>query len=400
MSYTDAFFEAMSGLTTTGATVITNLDSAPPGILLWRALLQWFGGIGIIVMAISVLPMLNIGGMQLFRLESSDTSEKILPRTAQIAGSIMRLYFGITLACVLCYLAAGMNMFDAVAHAMTTIATGGFSTRNDSFGAFGAPVAMVAIFFMLVSAVPFVAYLQLVNRKFDKFVRDEQIRTFFLLALIAAATMWIYQLSMFDQAAAPALLSAAFNTTSILTGTGYATTDYGAWGPFAVALFFILTFIGGCAGSTACGLKIFRMQVIVKAGWRYIRQLTRPNGVFVIRYNGRLLDDDVANSVVAFVLIFILSFSAIAVALSLMAGPADRFIGFGRCHCQCRARIGPRNRPVRHLCRIADTSQMGARIRHAAWAIGVFDRIGFIRAQLLASLTVDSLSALGARQSV
>ena len=221
---------------------------------------------------------------------------------------------------------------------------------------------------MLVSAVPFVAYLQLVNRKFDKFVRDEQIRTFFLLALIAAATMWIYQLSMFDQAAAPALLSAAFNTTSILTGTGYATTDYGAWGPFAVALFFILTFIGGCAGSTACGLKIFRMQVIVKAGWRYIRQLTRPNGVFVIRYNGRLLDDDVANSVVAFVLIFILSFSAIAVALSLMGlDPLTAFIGFGRCHCQCRARIGPRNRPVRHLCRIARHKPNGCSHSACCW---------------------------------
>ena len=318
MSYTDAFFEAMSGLTTTGATVITNLDDAPPGILLWRALLQWFGGIGIIVMAISVLPMLNIGGMQLFRLESSDTSEKILPRTAQIAGSITRLYFGITLACVISYLLAGMDMFDAIAHAMTTIATGGFSTRNDSLGAFGAPVAMVAIFFMLVSAVPFVAYLQLVNRKFDKFVRDEQIRTFFLLALFAAGTMWIYQLATMDDSAGAALLSAAFNTTSILTGTGYATADYGAWGPFAVSMFFILTFIGGCAGSTACGLKIFRLQVLVKAGWRYIRQLTRPNGVFVIRYNGRLLDDDVANSVVAFVLIFILTFVAVATSLSLM----------------------------------------------------------------------------------
>ena len=318
MSYTDAFFEAMSGLTTTGATVITNLDGAPPGILVWRALLHWFGGIGIIVMAISVLPMLNIGGMQLFRLESSDTSEKILPRTAQIAGSITRLYFGITLACMLSYLAAGMEVFDAIAHAMTTIATGGFSTRNDSLGAFGAPVAMVAIFFMLVSAVPFVAYLQLVNRKFDKFVRDEQIRTFFLLALAAAGMMWIYQLAMTGDSAGAALLSAAFNTTSILTGTGYATADYSAWGPFAISMFFILTFIGGCAGSTACGLKIFRLQVVVKAGWRYIRQLTRPNGVFVIRYNGRLLDDEVANSVVAFVLIFILTFSAVATSLSLM----------------------------------------------------------------------------------
>ena len=318
LSYTDAFFEAMSGLTTTGATIMTNLDTAPPGILLWRALLQWFGGIGIIVMAISVLPMLNVGGMQLFRLESSDTSEKILPRTAQIAGSITRLYFGITLACVLAYAMAGMNLFDAVAHAMTTIATGGFSTRDASLGAFAPEVAAVAVLFMLLSSLPFVAYLQLVNRKFDKFMQDAQIRTFLVLALCATLAMWLYQMSFDIAAPAEAFLAAAFNTVSILTGTGYATTDYGQWGPFAVALFFVLTFIGGCAGSTACGLKIFRLQVIFKAGWRYIRQLTLPNGVFVIRYNGRPLDDEVANSVVAFVLIFILSFSAVAVALSLM----------------------------------------------------------------------------------
>ena len=318
LSYTDAFFEAMSGLTTTGATILTGLDNAPPGILLWRALLQWFGGIGIIVMAISVLPMLNVGGMQLFRLESSDTSEKILPRTAQIAGSITRLYFGITLACVVAYALAGMNLFDAVAHAMTTIATGGFSTRDASLGAFAPEVAMVAVAFMLMSSLPFVAYLQLVNRKFDKFVQDAQIRTFLVLALVATLSMWAYQLSLGIAAPDSAFLAAAFNTISILTGTGYATTDYGAWGPFAIGVFFVLTFIGGCAGSTACGLKIFRLQVIFKAGWRYIRQLTLPNGVFVIRYNGRVLDDEVANSVVAFVLIFILSFSAVAVSLSLM----------------------------------------------------------------------------------
>ena len=318
LSYTDAFFEAMSGLTTTGATIITDLENAPPGILLWRALLQWFGGIGIIVMAISVLPMLNVGGMQLFRLESSDTSEKILPRTAQIAGSITRLYFGITLACVLAYSLAGMGTFDAVAHAMTTIATGGFSTRNESLGAFGPSVAMVAVLFMIASSLPFVAYLQLVNRKFDNFVRDEQIRTFLFLTLAAIVAMWVYQLHMQVEAPGRALLAAAFNVTSIITGTGYATTDYGQWGPFAIALFFVMTFIGGCAGSTSCGLKIFRLQVIVKSGWRYIRQLTLPNGVFVIRYNGRLLDDEVANSVVAFVLIFILSFSGVAVSLSLM----------------------------------------------------------------------------------
>ena len=318
LSYTDAFFEAMSGLTTTGATIITELDTAPPGILLWRALLQWFGGIGIIVMAISVLPMLNVGGMQLFRLESSDTSEKILPRTAQIAGSITRLYFAITLVCVLAYIIAGMDVFDAVAHAMTTIATGGFSTRNDSFGAFAPSVAMVAIFFMLASSLPFVAYLQLVNRKFDKFLQDEQIRAFFVITALAVAAMWGYQMAMDITSSGNALLAAAFNITSILTGTGYATTDYGQWGSFSIAMFFVLTFVGGCAGSTSCGLKVFRLQVIVKSGWRYIRQLSLPHGVFVIRYNGRLLDDGVANSVIAFVLIFILSFSGVALTLSLM----------------------------------------------------------------------------------
>jgi trk system potassium uptake protein TrkH len=269
-------------------------------------------------MAISVLPMLNVGGMQLFRLESSDTSEKILPRTAQIAGSITRLYFAITLACVIAYIAAGMGVFDAVAHAMTTIATGGFSTRNESFGAFAPSVATVAIFFMLASSLPFVAYLQLVNRKFDKFLQDEQIRAFFLLVAAATLAMFGYQLAMGIDAQGGALLTAAFNITSILTGTGYATTDYGQWGSFSVALFFVLTFIGGCAGSTSCGLKIFRLQVVVKSGWRYIRQLSLPNGVFVVRYNGRLLDDSVANSVIAFVLIFILSFSAVATTLSLM----------------------------------------------------------------------------------
>ena len=196
LSYTDAFFEAMSGLTTTGATIITDLDT-PPGILLWRALLQWFGGIGIIVMAISVLPMLNVGGMQLFRLESSDTSEKILPRTAQIAGSITRLYFAITLACVdRLYALAGMDIFDAVAHAMTTIATGGFSTRDDSLGAFAPSVAMVAVIFMLLSPCRLSPICNWSIASSTNSVQDAQIRTFLILALVACLAMWGYQLNI------------------------------------------------------------------------------------------------------------------------------------------------------------------------------------------------------------
>ncbi len=319
LSYTDAFFEAMSGLTTTGATIITELDEAPPGILLWRALLQWFGGIGIIVMAISVLPMLNVGGMQLFRLESSDTSEKILPRTAQIAGSITRLYFFITASCLLAYWLAGMSFFDAAAHAMTTIATGGFSTRDASLGAFSAPtIEVVAIVFMLASSLPFVAYLQLTNRNFNAFWHDGQIRFFLAAAAAATLIMWIYQIGTNTGTGATAALRAAFNTVSILTGTGFTTTDYSLWGPFAVSVFFILTFIGGCAGSTSCGLKIFRLQIILKSGWRYVKQVTQPNGVFVIRYNGKLVDDKVANSVIAFGLIFVLSFAGLAIILALI----------------------------------------------------------------------------------
>ena len=319
LSYTDAFFEAMSGITTTGATIIVGLDAAPTGVLLWRALLQWFGGIGIIVMAISVLPMLNVGGMQLFRLESSDTSEKILPRTAQIAGSITKLYFGITVACMLAYLVAGMGFFDAMAHAMTTIATGGFSTHDDSLAAFDSPgIEMIATVFMIAASLPFVAYLQLNKGKFWVLWNDAQVRMFAILLILATLSMWVYQMSYHATTAGTAFLRAAFNTTSILTGTGYATTDYSQWGPFAISVFFILTFIGGCAGSTSCGMKVFRLQVMMKAGWRYIRQLTLPHGVFVIRYNGRPLSDDVANSIVAFVLVFLLSFATISVGLTLM----------------------------------------------------------------------------------
>ncbi|MBE8191453.1 MAG: TrkH family potassium uptake protein [Alphaproteobacteria bacterium] len=329
LSYTNAFFEAMSGLTTTGATVIIGLEEAPPSILLWRALLQWFGGIGIIVTAISVLPLLNVGGMQLFRLENSDTSEKILPRTAQLAGSIGRLYVIITGACACAYFVAGMSVFDATTHAMTTIATGGFSTHDDSFAAFdSAAIEYVAIIFMIVASLPFVAYLQITNNftreKVRGFFEDAQIRMFFALVALCIITLWAYQImaqvggASGEGSGGESLRYAAFNATSILTGTGYVSTNYSTWGGFAIICFFLLSFIGGCAGSTACGLKIFRVQILFKTGWRYVRQLSFPNGVFIIRYNGRLLDDATANSITAFIFIFFLTFAFIAVILSLM----------------------------------------------------------------------------------
>ncbi len=318
MSYTDAFFEAMSGLSTTGATVMRGLDYMPPGILIWRALLQWFGGIGIIVMAISVLPLLNIGGMQLFRTESSDNSEKILPRTAQIAGAITRLYIAISCLCALAYLLMGMSTFDAIAHAMTTIATGGFSTHDASFGHFNhAGINLVAIMFMMISSFPFVAYLQIRNGRLNAFWRDEQMRGFLLIAGVSFLLIFIYH-ALMQNISGHMVVQIAFNVVSILTGTGYAASDYGAWGGFAIALFFILTFLGGCAGSTSCGLKTFRIQVILKVCWRYIRQITLPHGVFMIRYNGKLLNDTLIDSVMIFVMIFFLSFLLVALLLGLM----------------------------------------------------------------------------------
>lgn len=318
LSYTDGFFEAMSGLSTTGATVISNLAETSKGLLLWRALLQWFGGIGIIVMAIAVLPLLNVGGMQLFRIESSDNSEKILPRATEIAGSITRIYLGITLACAIGYLLAGMSGFDAIAHAMTTIATGGFSTMDHSIAAFNsATIDWVAILFMIASSLPFAIYLQAVHSNRLNLFQDAQVRTFGVLLLGLVGIIWAYRLVSSDIGALHALREVFFNVTSVLTGTGYVTSNFDQWGTLPLSLFFLMAFIGGCAGSTACGLKVFRFQLILKAGLRSIRQLVYPSGIFTLRYNGRPVNEDVSESVLTFAITYFIIFILIACALGL-----------------------------------------------------------------------------------
>ena len=319
MSYTNSFFEAMSGLTTTGATVIYGLDNAPPGILLWRALLQWFGGIGIIVMAIAVLPMLNVGGMQLFRLESSDTSEKILPRAAEIAGSIAKIYLFISLICGLAYLAAGMSPFEAVTHAMTTISTGGFSTSDLSIGYFDSSgIEMIAVLFMILSSLPFVLYLQVLHGDREPLFKDAQVRGFVMLLTGVVIIMWLYRMATSGIAPMAAFRDVIFNVTSVMTGTGYATTDYGLWGNFPLGLFLLVLFIGGCAGSTSCGLKIFRLQVVLGTLQQQIRSLAYPRGVFAVRYNNQMLTDDVTASVLTFALTYFICYGLIALALGLL----------------------------------------------------------------------------------
>jgi trk system potassium uptake protein TrkH len=319
MTLADAVFEAMSGITTTGSTVIVGLDVAPPGILLWRAILQWLGGMGFIVMGVAILPMLRVGGMQLVRTESSDLSEKILPRAAQIASAIGLIYFVLTLTCATLYYLAGMTPFEAAAHAMTTVSTGGYSTRDASLAGFdSATIDAIAIVFMCLGALPFVLYIHATNGQLRPLLTDAQVRWFFgiLSVFVLTITSWL----VIVEGAAPldALRHATFNIVSLITTTGYASTDYGLWGPFPVAALFFLMAVGGCTGSTAGGIKVFRFTVLHAVARNQFARLVRPHGVFVPLFNGRPLPETAAISVMAFVFLFGLSFSIVAIALSAL----------------------------------------------------------------------------------
>ena len=319
LSYTDAFFEAMSGITTTGSTVLTGLDFAPPGILLWRALLQWLGGIGIIAMAIAILPMLQVGGMQLFRTESSDRSDKVLPRAAQLIAYIGFIYLGMTMLCAFSYWLAGMRGFDAVTHAMTTIATGGFSTSDQSIGHFAsAAIDAIAVVFMLLGSLPFVMYLRAVRGNPGALWRDSQVRWFLAIVALGVSAMALHLYANHGFGLREAFRLSSFNVVSIITGTGYATSDFGLWGSFGLTLLFFLMFVGGCAGSTTCGVKVFRLQVLYAIAVAQIRRLLEPHGVFIAYYNGNPIPYSVSDSVMSFFFLYVLCFAMIAIGLGLI----------------------------------------------------------------------------------
>ncbi len=339
ISVTDAFFEATSGITTTGATILTGLDTEDKGILLWRAILQWIGGVGIIVTAMAVLPMLRIGGMQLFRLESSDMGEKILPRAASLAAAIGVIYLGLTSLCAFGYMWVGMSAFDAWAHAMTTVATGGYSTSDLSMGGFmdnGADLVCIA--FMMAGGMPFGVYLLMMRGNMKAPLQDAQVRTFVLVmaALIMVVTVSLWGSSEMGETRAFRL--AAFNVVSVVTGTGYATADYNSWGSFAVAAFFAFMFIGGCAGSTACSVKIFRYQVAFEALRVYLLRMPRPNLVTPLRYGGKPLSEGVVFSVMSYFFLFFMTFAVIAIILSILGlDPLTAWSGAG----SAVANVGP-----------------------------------------------------------
>ncbi|MBI3451843.1 MAG: TrkH family potassium uptake protein [Rhodospirillales bacterium] len=318
LGYADAYFETMSGLTTTGSTVIAGLFRAPPGILLWRGLLQWMGGIGIIAMAIVILPMLRIGGMQLFRLESSDKSEKVLPRAAQIAAGIGVVYLVMTAVCALLYWIGGMTGFEAAIHAMATLSTGGFSTSDDSFLHFNSGfIDVTAIVFMLFGGMTFTLFLRVLQGDWRSALTDGQTRWY--LGVAAAFTVAIALWQIVVNRAEPlfALRHSAFNVVSIITTTGFVSADYSQWGPLPVTLIFFLFFVGGCSGSTAGGIKIFRFQMLVQVARTHVRHTLMPSGVFIPKFNRKQITEGVTQSVLAFVFLYILIFAAIAAGLAL-----------------------------------------------------------------------------------
>lgn len=317
-SITDAYFESMSGITATGATVFSGLDEMSPGTLIWRSLLHWLGGIGFIAMAVAILPMLRIGGMRLFQTESSDRSDKVMPRSHMVAKYMVLAYVGLSAFSVLAFWLAGMGLFDSINHAMSAIATGGFSTSDASLGHWQQPaIHWVAVLVMVLGSLPFVLYVTALRGNYRPLLRDAQVRGFLLLLvsswLILASWKWLSSdLHWFD-----ALRLVAVNITSIMTTTGFAVGDYHLWGPFASMMFFYLGFVGGCSGSTAGGLKIFRFQVayiLLKAN---LRLLIHPRAVLKQQYNGHRLDEDIVRSILAFAFFYTITIAVLALAVAM-----------------------------------------------------------------------------------
>ena len=315
MSFTDAIFESTSGITTTGATVINNLEATSHGILIWRALLQWLGGVGIIVMALAVLPMLSIGGMQLFKTESYETPDKVVPKAASFAAGISIVYITLTVVWALMLWVAGMPLFDSIAHAMTTLATGGYSTRSDSLAAFNSSsIEIIVIFGMIVGSLPFVHYLAITKKGLKNLFKDDQVKLFLTLIVFVVLIVSIY-LNLNGIPFLEALRLASFNVISIITGTGFGTSDFNNWGGFPTTILLILMFIGGCAGSTTCGLRMARIQVLVANAKAQISKLIRPHAVVVSYYNQKPIPENVAESVMGFFFLYIISFAVIACLL-------------------------------------------------------------------------------------
>ena len=319
LNFTNAFFESVSGITTTGSTVISNFDSLSEGILIWRSLLQWFGGIGIIVLAVAILPTLQIGGMQLLHMEHDDPYEKTLPKINKFIFEIIFLYFGLTILCLFLYYFNGMNAFDSLIHSMTTISTGGFSNKSLSFGYFDSQtLESISILFMILGSLPFVIFIKFIHGQKNSLFKDDQIRLFIflLVSIVLISCFWVKHYLNIEWSSALRLTT--FNITSILTGTGYTSTNYNNWGGFGLIIILMIMFIGGCAGSTTGGVKIFRFQILFRGVRLQIKKLTQPHAVFLMKFNKKTVTENTYTSIISFFFIYILLFILSSVILSFL----------------------------------------------------------------------------------
>ena len=318
LSITDSFFESMSGITTTGATILSNIESSPKGILVWRSMLQWLGGIGVILMAITLMPIMNIGGMQLLKISSYDTSEKILPKSKEISLKLITVYISLTFLCAFFYKIFGMNTFDSLTHSMTTIATGGFSNYDQSIGYFdSAYIEMISILFILLGSIPFILYIKFISDDKKIIFKDEQVKLFFKLTLFSILILFIYLVIVNKDIFEIHLRSVVFNVVSILTGTGYVTKEFDQWGNFPLIFFLILMFIGGCAGSTTCGIKIFRVHILYYFIRNQLLKIIYPRAIINLKYNNSKVEDKLIASIISFIYLYILIFFVLASLLTL-----------------------------------------------------------------------------------
>ena len=316
LSIIDALFESMSGLTTTGATTLINLENLPKGILIWRAFLQWLGGIGIVVIALFILPFLRIGGMQLFHLEGDDPYDKSLPKISSVIRKIFIIYLLFTIILTFLYYIFGMMFFDAISHSLTTISTGGFSNYDNSFGLFNSKILIVSIIFMVLGSLPFLVLIQTSKKNLFAIFKDHQIRIFISILLIAIIIIFYFANQFIDGNVFKKIITVSFNTISIISGTGYISNNFEQWGNYASVLFLILMFIGGCAGSTTGGLKIFRFQILFKYLYLHFKKMLQPHAVLSIQFNNKKVPESTYESVMSFFFLYILTFASSALLLS------------------------------------------------------------------------------------
>lgn len=316
--FVDAYFEAVSGITTTGSTVIVGLDKLPPGMNLWRGMLNWLGGLGIAFVAMIFLPVMRVGGMQFFRTEGFDTFGKIAPRATDIALSLLWVYAGLTVACALTYLAVGMTPLDAVVNAMASIATGGFSPTDMSFNKYQGAGEYAGALFMVLGSLPYIRYVQMITGSPVVMWRDRQARAYVKWLMITVLMVTAWRLVEHGGEVEPVFREALFNLTSIMSGTGFFSGSFGAWGSFSMVVAFALGVIGGCSSSSTGALTVFRVQVSLSAIMAQMRLIASPSQIIPVKYDGRTVDHETMNGIVMYVCAYILTIGVMSVAVTLV----------------------------------------------------------------------------------